>query len=154
MQKLPDGRTISVPRSHASNPTDTIPGECRAAIRALLARTIPRFQDRPFVVEKICWCTDTMDRNWLIDQHPQHPRLVVATGDSGNAFKMLPVIGRYIGDVVERKPLPAICAQAWRWRPEKNDRSEGESSRWGGDWELKDLKDMAGWKAKGIRSVL
>ena len=143
MTILPNGRTVSVPRSHAVHPADSIPTHSRAEIRALLSRTVPRFKDRPFVVEKVCWCTDTMDRNWLIDIHPAHHRLVVATGDSGNGFKMLPVIGTYISDLVEGIKIPELMKDAWKWRPEKVDRVE----RWGGDGKTMDLDEMDGWKA-------
>ncbi|KAL2438535.1 L-saccharopine oxidase [Exophiala dermatitidis] len=140
---LPDGRQTSEPRSHAQNPSDSIPHQSRKEIRQFLAKTVPQFKDRPFVTEKVCWCTDTNDRNWLLDVHPAHPRLMVATGDSGVAFKMLPVMGKYISDLVEGISLDPMLQQAWKWRPEKNDHSQ----RWGGDGKTRDLKDMEGWRA-------
>jgi sarcosine oxidase / L-pipecolate oxidase len=132
---LPSGRSTSRPRSHAQHPGDTIPAKSRGEIRALITKTVPQFKHRPFVEEKVCWCTDTMDRKWLIDVHPQHPRLILATGDSGNAFKMLPVIGKYIGDVVEGRPLDPVIKDTWRWRPDKKERKK----RLGGDGETRDL---------------
>lgn len=30
---------------------------------------------------------DTIDEDWIIDYHPLHPRLLLATGGSGHAFK-------------------------------------------------------------------
>lgn len=69
----------------------------------------------------MCWCTDTHDRNWLLDVHPKHPRLLVATGDSGVAFKMLPVMGKYISDLVEGKSLDPMLKEAWKWRPDKKE---------------------------------
>jgi glycine/D-amino acid oxidase-like deaminating enzyme len=144
---LADGRETSEPRSHAQNRGDSIPHQSRREIRRLLAKTVPRFQDRPLVAEKVCWCTDTHDRNWLLDVHPDHPRLVLATGDSGHAFKVLPVIGRYDADLVEGKSLDAMLRHAWRWRPEEGTRER----RWGGDGQTRDLKDMAGWRAEDER---
>ncbi|KAL2834230.1 FAD dependent oxidoreductase [Aspergillus cavernicola] len=138
---LPDGRETSEPRSHAQNPGDTIPHQSRREIRELLAKTMPRFKDRPFVTEKVCWCTDTRDRNWLVDVHPVHSRLVLATGDSGNAFKMLPVMGKYIGDLVEGKSLDPMLQETWRWRPDR----KGCETRLGGNGRTDDLKDMDGW---------
>ncbi|KAL6246902.1 hypothetical protein RBB50_006209 [Rhinocladiella similis] len=140
---LADGRETSEPRSHAQNPGDTIPHQSRKEIRDLLAKTLPQFKDRPFVTEKVCWCTDTRDRSWLLDVHPKHPRLIVATGDSGNAFKMLPVMGRYISDLVEGRSLDPMLKEAWRWRPDKTSRDQ----RWGGDGKTRDLKNVDGWKS-------
>ncbi|KAK5211068.1 hypothetical protein LTR41_003680 [Exophiala xenobiotica] len=140
---LLDGRPTSQPRSQAQNPGDTIPHQSRTEIRQFLAKTIPKFKDRPFVTEKMCWCTDTHDRNWLLDVHPKHPRLIVATGDSGVAFKMLPVMGKYISDLVEGKSLDPMVKEAWKWRPDKKSRDQ----RWGGDGKTRDLNDMDGWMA-------
>ncbi|KIW60330.1 hypothetical protein PV05_00557 [Exophiala xenobiotica] len=104
----------------------------------------------PFVTEKMCWCTDTHDRNWLLDVHPKHPRLLVATGDSGVAFKMLPVMGKYISDLVEGKSLDPMLKEAWKWRPDKKSRDQ----RWGGDGKTRDLNDMDGWKAGDSKQEL
>lgn len=142
-ETVADGRSVSVPRSHATNPSDRIPNKSRDEVRSLLSRTIPRFSGHSFVVEKVCWCTDTMDRNWLVDVHPVHDRLIIATGDSGNAFKMLPVIGKYIGDLVQGRELDSLVKEAWKWREDKAGRSE----RFGGDGKTRDLKEMDGWKA-------
>jgi glycine/D-amino acid oxidase-like deaminating enzyme len=31
---------------------------------------------------------DTIDEDWIIDYHPDHPRLLLATGGSGHGFKV------------------------------------------------------------------
>lgn len=141
---LPDGREASVPRSHAQNPGDSIPTMCVDAMRTLLSKTLPQFQSRELLDAKVCWCADTMDREWLIGIHPNHPRLVLGTGDSGNAYKMLPVIGRYIADVVQGRSLEPVLKNTWRWRPQKTARV----SRLGGDGQVRDLKNVDGWKGK------
>ena len=141
-QVLPDGREASVPRSHAQNPKDTIPTICVQAMRTLLSKTLPQFQSRELLDAKVCWCADSMDREWLISRHPAHPKLVLAVGDSGNAYKMLPVIGKYIADLVQGRSLEPVLQKTWRWRPEKT----GRVSRLGGDGLVRDLKDVDGWK--------
>lgn len=144
-QTLPDGRETSIPRSHAQNPTDTIPTMCIDAMRVLLSKTLPRFQSRDLLAPKVCWCADTMDREWLLTPHPVHERLVMGTGDSGNAFKQLPVIGKYIGDIVQGKSLEPVLQETWRWRSDKKPRVP----RLGGDGKIRDLKDVDGWKGSG-----
>ncbi|KAJ9474146.1 Fructosyl amino acid oxidase [Pseudozyma hubeiensis] len=52
---------------------------------------------------RICWYSDTLDENWILDTLNHHPALKdarvkadnvwVISGDSGHAFKFLPVIG-------------------------------------------------------------
>jgi hypothetical protein len=56
---------------------------------------------------------------------------------------MLPVMGKYISDLVEGKSLDPMVKEAWKWRPDKKSRDQ----RWGGDGKTRDLNDMDGWKA-------
>lgn len=52
--------------------------------------------DRKRISSRICWYSDTHDENWLIDEHPEISKLLIVGGDSGHAFKFLPIIGRLI----------------------------------------------------------
>lgn len=52
--------------------------------------------DKERISSRICWYSDTHDENWLIDEHPEVSNLFVVGGDSGHAFKFLPIIGRLI----------------------------------------------------------
>ncbi|WFD30865.1 hypothetical protein MSPP1_001889 [Malassezia sp. CBS 17886] len=56
---------------------------------------------------RICWYSDSVDENFVIDVHPAADGLLVASGDSGHAFKVraagacsraqfLPVLGRLV----------------------------------------------------------
>ena len=47
---------------------------------------------------------------------------MVASGDSGHAFKFAPMLGGLIADVVERKPNR--WAPAFRWRDRLKDSKE------------------------------
>ena len=38
---------------------NTVPVEAEKGIRKLLKENIPDFRDKPIVMSKICWCTDT-----------------------------------------------------------------------------------------------
>ncbi|CCO31994.1 hypothetical protein BN14_06046 [Rhizoctonia solani AG-1 IB] len=64
-------------------------------------KAVPRYR-RP----RLCFepdLLDTIDEDWIIDYHPDHPRLLLATGGSGHGFKFLPVLGRVIADRLENK---------------------------------------------------
>ena len=37
---------------------------------------------------RICWYSDSIDENFLIDFHPSVDNLLVCSGDSGHAFKV------------------------------------------------------------------
>ncbi|KAJ3522737.1 hypothetical protein NM208_g12732 [Fusarium decemcellulare] len=76
-------KLISVPRSHASHPTDTYPNASEVTIRKAIARFLPGLKDKRIVDRAMCWCTDTADANLLICEHPRWKNLILATGDSG-----------------------------------------------------------------------
>ena len=88
-------KLVSVPRSHAKHPTDTYPDASEVTIRKAIAAYLPRFKDRPLFNRSLCWCTDTADANLLICEHPEWKNFILATGDSGHSFKLLPVVSEW-----------------------------------------------------------
>ncbi|KAM5349462.1 hypothetical protein ACJ41O_005967 [Fusarium nematophilum] len=129
----------SIPRYASDHPQDGIPSEAALAIRKLIQTVMPQFADRPLVDARVCWCTDSPDAHWLIDRHPKYQRLLLATGDSGHAFKMFPVIGRYIADALEGRES-GLRAE-WRFGGR-----EGKPPSHRPDEEVKDLRDVLGLK--------
>ncbi|CAI7629351.1 unnamed protein product [Penicillium bialowiezense] len=132
-------KTISVPRSHAKHPTDTYPDASEETIRKAIARFLPQFKDKPLFNRSMCWCTDTADANLLICEHPKWKNLILATGDSGHSFKLLPNIGKHVVELIENA-LPSDLADAWGWRP------GGDALRSRRGAPAKDLADMPGWR--------
>jgi len=47
----------------------------------------------------VCMYTNTPDEDFIIDFHPQHPRIIIASPCSGHGFKFSPVIGRILTDL-------------------------------------------------------
>lgn len=111
----PDGRALKV-----SVPVVGIPAplEGQQACRAALKQMLPEMGDRPFTKTRICWYCDTPDGDFLVDWHPKHKGLFLATGGSGHGFKFFPVIGERILDALEGKLDPEL-RQAWSWRKER-----------------------------------
>ncbi|VDC05363.1 unnamed protein product [Peniophora sp. CBMAI 1063] len=133
-------KPVSVPRSHAKHPTDTYPDASEVTIRKAIATYLPRFKDRPLFNRSLCWCTDTADANLLICEHPKWKNFILATGDSGHSFKLLPIIGKHVVELLEGA-LQEDMVDAWRWRPGSGDaRKSRRAAR------AKDLADMPGWK--------
>ncbi|KAJ4130473.1 hypothetical protein NW754_009526 [Fusarium falciforme] len=81
-----------------------------------MGRFLPDLRDRKIVDRAMCWCTDTADANLLICEHPKWKNLILATGDSGHTFKLLPNIGKHVVELLEGI-LPQQLAESWRWRP-------------------------------------
>ncbi|EED20883.1 sarcosine oxidase, putative [Talaromyces stipitatus ATCC 10500] len=135
----PSPKLISVPRSHAKYPTDTYPDASEATIRKAIARFMPRFKNKELFNRSMCWCTDTADANLLICEHPRWKNFILATGDSGHTFKLLPSIGKHIVELIEGS-LSQELAQEWRWRP------GGDALKSRRSAPAKDLSEMPGWK--------
>ncbi|KAI7197729.1 hypothetical protein KC363_g179 [Hortaea werneckii] len=55
------------------------------------------------------------------DSLPETEGLMVATAGSGHAFKYLPVIGKYVADVMEGVKTERPSIKAWKWRRLEND---------------------------------
>lgn len=74
------------------------PGD-KQLIREHLANTVPSLAGRLLRAET-CLYTMTPDENFIIDVHPRHPAVVLATGFSGHGFKFAPVIGEIVADLI------------------------------------------------------
>jgi sarcosine oxidase/L-pipecolate oxidase len=84
----------------------------------------PSLRDRPFSKTRLCWYSDTANADFLIDYHPHWQNLFVATGDSGHAFKFLPVIGDKISDCIMRECPPQFRGK-WDWKAKKTPSASG-----------------------------
>ncbi|KAL0941560.1 fructosyl amine:oxygen oxidoreductase [Colletotrichum truncatum] len=125
----------SIPRYASTHPNDGIPEEAAKAINNFIDVVMPQFSGRPLLSARVCWCADSPDAHWLIDNHPKHPTLLLGTGDSGHAFKMFPIIGDYISDALEGKSRG--LRSEWKYG---NRKSKPVATR--PDAEIKDLRDV------------
>lgn len=50
-------------------------------------------QHERVITTRICWYSDTLDENWIIDTLPSHPNVWTFSGDSGHGYKFLPILG-------------------------------------------------------------
>ncbi|KAK8137443.1 hypothetical protein PG984_002936 [Apiospora sp. TS-2023a] len=122
----------------------------RHTIKKAIAAFLPRFREKELFNRAMCWCTDTGDAALLICEHPRWRNFVLATGDSGHSFKLLPSIGKHVVELLEGR-LADDLARAWRWRPgEGGDPLQSRRAA-----PAKDLGDLPGWKhdeeAKGAK---
>ena len=111
-----DGVGVSLPRYRCDNHGDGVPRPVEEQMRNWIRQLAPELADRMWSEKYICWDADTSDFNFIISAHPTHQNLKLAVGGSAHGFKFLPVIGKYIVDLMEGA-LDADIARKWRWRP-------------------------------------
>ncbi|KAL2021278.1 hypothetical protein VTK56DRAFT_7357 [Thermocarpiscus australiensis] len=109
--------SISLPRTHLTSAPLPLPAEGASDLRRALREMVPlpSLADRPFAKTRLCWYSDTATADFLVDYHPRWRGLFVATGDSGHAFKFLPVLGDKIADCIARARPPQF-EDKWEWK--------------------------------------
>ncbi|KAI0175991.1 FAD dependent oxidoreductase [Hypoxylon sp. FL1284] len=117
---------------------DFIPARDEAMVRRLLRETLPALADRPLVGRRFCWCADTADSEYVIDLVPGKKGLVVATGDSAHAFKMLPTVGGWVRDVMEKGRQDLA---RWRWKEGSDAAAADISWRVGKTTDFEEVED-------------
>jgi sarcosine oxidase len=76
-----------------------ISSEDEAAIRDAIADYLPA-ANGPLLSTKTCLYTMSPDGDFIVDQMPGEPQIVVASPCSGHGFKFAPVLGAAIADLV------------------------------------------------------
>ncbi len=107
----------------------------------MLREFLPELAEREWIDTRFCWDADTPDLHFLIGSHPEHKNLKLAVGGSAHGFKFLPIVGKYIADMLEQKLDPEI-ARCWKWRPGAKANSDGPSAH---PVDSHDLSEYAGW---------
>ncbi|KAI1342808.1 putative sarcosine oxidase [Xylariaceae sp. FL0016] len=135
-----NGTDLSLPRYRSDRRDDGIPKPIEKILRKWMKEFLPaEVADRDFCENRICWDADTVDHHFIIGEHPGHAGLHLAVGGSGHGFKFLPIIGRYVVDMIEGQ-LDVDTRQKWRWRP-------GATSHGPNPFPtpLLELSDVPGW---------
>ena len=68
-------------------------------IQGLLARYLPQAAGR-ILDRATCVYTNTPDHDFLLDRHPAHPNVIIASPCSGHGFKFASAIGEILADMV------------------------------------------------------
>jgi sarcosine oxidase len=72
--------------------------DVRARLLEWAAETIVGLTGR-VLADNSCRYTMTPDEDFIIDRHPEHPQIVIASACSGHGFKFGVVIGRILADL-------------------------------------------------------
>jgi sarcosine oxidase len=79
-------------------------------VREALARRFPALADAPLVGSRVCQYAITVDSNFIVAPHPEHPSVWLLGGDSGHGFKHGPALAEYVARLVggEEDPDPIL----------------------------------------------
>jgi monomeric sarcosine oxidase len=53
---------------------------------------------------ELCLYTETPNRDFIIDRHPEHPQILFGVGFSGRGFKFAVAVGRLLADLAQQPP--------------------------------------------------
>jgi glycine/D-amino acid oxidase-like deaminating enzyme len=92
-------------------------GEIQAA-RAFVAKWFPALEDRPLVDGRVCQYEESVDRHFIVDQHPDFDNVWLVGGGSGHGYKHGIVLGEYVANRVTGRDRSPELAATFRIKPE------------------------------------
>lgn len=111
------GQRISVPPSQSQS---IVPEALKNEILDIIKSLMPYFHKNGREVDRwrLCWDSITTTHNQLICQHPNPSmrNLYLAVGGSFHSYKFLPIIGRYVANVVQGISNGEEKDRAWEWK--------------------------------------
>lgn len=117
----PAGKDIKVAVHHDGEPTTpegvrrTVAPEEVAAVHGLLQRYVPALAG----VHRraaVCLYTNSRDGRFVIDRHPEHPGVLIASACSGFGFKFASAVGEILADLLTGK-TPSLDIADFRMPP-------------------------------------
>ena len=111
------GHKISVPPEESQY---SVPGNLAKESVAAVAKVFPKFpaNGRKPTHLRLCWDSITPSQHQLITKHPNEKldNLYLAVGGSFHSWKFLPIIGKYIANVLDGKSNGEEKDRNWAWK--------------------------------------
>ncbi|KAI9871194.1 MAG: hypothetical protein M1830_004434 [Pleopsidium flavum] len=145
------GQTISVPPITSGKTQWTAPENISSELREELYTVMGGIYGKGaegmnLDTFRLCWDGFTPDQNWLITPHPHCRNLHIATGGSFHGWKFLPILGKYVVQMLKGQ-LDDEMARRWAWDREYDGAAHGNVRP---ERELRDI----GMGAGGVEGCL
>ncbi|KAM3540865.1 hypothetical protein ARSEF1564_006221 [Beauveria bassiana] len=115
-----------------------MPPEDERKVRQLLADVFPALANRPLVKKQLCWFADSSDSDFVIDYVPDtSSSVMILSGDSGHGFKMFPIFGSWVIDLLESESQTQTIGR-WKWKSE----SGGAGGKDDISWRVGDVREF------------
>jgi sarcosine oxidase len=105
------GGPVIAPEQH-----DTVDEQALAGLRGYVMRLLPSATGEVLHAQT-CRYTTTPDTDFILDRHPAHPQIVVASPCSGHGFKFGVLIGRIAADLAQHgatyQPIGRFRVDRW-----------------------------------------
>jgi sarcosine oxidase / L-pipecolate oxidase len=116
-QTLSSGHKISIP---SSKDQSYAPEKLKEQSIEIIKARLPQILGNDRVPDewRLCWDVISPDQNLLITRHP-NPKLsnlYFATAGSFHSWKFLPIIGKYVVNVLKGESNGEEKDQAWKWK--------------------------------------
>ncbi|CCH45859.1 N-methyl-L-tryptophan oxidase [Wickerhamomyces ciferrii] len=143
---LQNGSLVSIPlTSRSSPPENRLSKNIIKQVKNFIRIFVPDLIQFGISKTELLWYTDTINNDFIVDYVPSKKNLLVVTGGSGHGFKFLPVLGKFVVDVIEGRENE--YTKIFKWRDPKTfhdinslgDLYEGKSSFY--DQDLADPKE-------------
>ncbi|TVY32263.1 L-pipecolate oxidase [Lachnellula subtilissima] len=113
------GQMISAPPDSPDQGQHTIPdslkNECHRVVKGIFGKVFSNYEFNSF---RICWDGITPNQDFIISSHPQCQNLYIATGGSFHGWKFLPIIGKYVVQMLNGE-LDEGTEKRWAWDREQ-----------------------------------
>lgn len=96
-----------------------------------------------------CWDAVTPTQDHLICQYPGMGGLYLAVGGSLHSYKFLPIIGRYVKNMLEGKSNGKERDERWGWKSEHWLKKQGQAHKMA--WPEREIGGMPNIETKGAR---
>ncbi|KAM3497374.1 hypothetical protein MY10362_009273 [Beauveria mimosiformis] len=115
-----------------------MPPEDERKVRQLLADVFPALAHRPLVKKQLCWFADSTDSDFVIDYVPDtSSSVIILSGDSGHGFKMFPIFGSWVIDLLESESQTQTIGR-WKWKSD----SSGAGGKDDISWRVGDVREL------------
>ena len=96
-------------------------------VRQFIEKSMRGLKGCEMTTSHLCYYTDSFDGHFWIDRHPDFTNLTIATGGSGHAFKMAPLLGTWISAMALGDK--SGCPSRFHWRELPADAQNMEEAR-------------------------